>query len=210
MLESEMRDLIARTAEQDAQAGNIYEWSPRLNELIELYNNWPNIGRGIKYSPALGGWCMLYVSTVFIRCNLGNIIQPEIGAYEPMKNAQSAGRWRARTSGYQPKRGDIIHYAFPRTNEKGQKFTQYHVGIVTNSDENVCYSTEGNCEKRVLMRANFNWKENRDIDGFIIPDYESVSSVKIELPELPKEAGEYVLKAIIDGNKNKIEWGKEK
>ena len=214
MNEKELRDLIARTAEEDAQRGNIYEWSSCLKELIELYNNYPNIGRGIKYTLSLGGWCMLYVSTLFIRNGLGEIIQPEIGAYEPMKNAKLSGNWRERTSDYTPKRGDIIHYAFPRTNEKGIEYTQYHVGIVTNcgidsNGETVIYSTEGNVEKRVLMRACKNWRTNKDIDGFIIPDYEKAASKLVELPPLPKEKGVYSLKAIID-NESVIEWRKEK
>lgn len=214
MNETELRNLIARTAEEDAQSGKIYEWSDDLKALIELYNSYPNIGRGIKYSPSLGGWCMLYVSTLFIRNDLGEIIQPEIGAYEPMKNAKLSGNWRARESDYEPKRGDIIHYAFPRTNEKGQTFTQYHVGIVTNcgidsNGETVIYSTEGNVEKRVLMRACKNWRTNKDIDGFIIPDYEKAASKLVELPPLPKDKGTYLLTAEI-GNENKIEWRKEK
>lgn len=215
MNENELRDLIARTAERDAEGGNVYEWSNDLKALIELYNSYPNIGRGIKYTPALGGWCMLYVSTLFIENGLGEIIQPEIGAYEPMKNAKLAGTWRARESSYEPKRGDIIHYAFPRTNEKGQSYTQYHVGIITNSGiipetgETVIYTTEGNVESRVLMRACKNWRTNKDIDGFIIPEYEKAVSNSLELPPLPEEKGTYLLAAEIS-NENKIEWRKEK
>ena len=215
MTENELRDLIARTAEEDAQAGNIYEWSSGLKELIELYNNYPNIGRGIKYTPSLGGWCMLYVSTLFIRNGLGDIIQPEIGAYEPMKNAKLSGNWRERTSDYTPKRGDIIHYAFPRTNEKGIEYTQYHVGIVTNcgttaTGESVIYTTEGNVENRVLMRGCTNWRTNKDIDGFIIPDYEKAASVIVELPPLPKENGFYSLGCVVQDKQADIYWRKEK
>lgn len=214
MTENELRDLIARTAEEDAQRGDVFEWSEKLNELIALYNSYPNIGRGIKYSPSLGGWCMLYVSTLFIRNGLGDIIQPEIGAYEPMKNAKLSGNWRERESDYMPKRGDIIHYAFPRKTDTGTEYTQYHVGIVTNcgtdgNGETVIFTTEGNVENRVLMRACTNWRSNKDIDGFIVPEYEKAATKTVELPPLPKEKGVYGLKAIID-NKSVIEWRKEK
>ena len=214
MTENELRDLIARTAEEDAKRGDVYEWSEKLNELIKIYNNYPNIGRGIKYSPSLGGWCMLYVSCLFIRNEMGDIIQSEIGAYEPMKDAQLSGQWRKNDGKYIPRRGDIIHYAFPRTNEKGVEYTQYHVGIITNcgttSDgRQVIYSTEGNVESRVLMRANYEWQENKQIDGFIVPDYEKAASIILELPPFPKEKGVYSLKAIID-NESVIEWRKEK
>lgn len=209
MNETELRDKIASIAEDDARALDIYEWSSRLNELIELYNNFPNIGRGIKYAPSLGGWCMLYVSSVFIRCGLAETIQPEIGAYEPMKDAKAGGYWKDRTSGYIPRRGDIVHYAFPRTDEKGRTYTQYHVGIITNADNNVIYSTEGNVESRVLMRACFDWKNNKDIDGFIVPQYEKAVDV-LELPPLPNEHGEFYLCAVLGPTENKIEWKKEK
>ena len=209
MNENELRDKIATMAEEDARSLKIYEWSSRLDELITLYNNYPNIGRGIKYSPALGGWCMLYVSTVFIRCGLAETIQPEIGAYEPMKDAKAGGYWKDRTSGYIPRRGDIVHYAFPRIDEKGKVYTQYHVGIVTNADNNILYSTEGNVENRVLMRACFDWKTYKDIDGFIVPQYEKFTD-DLTLPELPDEYGEFYLRAILTPTENKIEWKREK
>ena len=214
MNENELRDLIARTAEEDAQRGDVFEWSEKLKELIKLYNNYPNIGRGIKYSPSLGGWCMLYVSTLFIRNELGDIIQPEIGAYEPMKDAKLSGQWRKNDGSYKPRRGDIIHYAYPRTTESGKEYTQYHVGIVTNCGidaygRKVIYTTEGNVANRVLMRDCYNFEMNGEIDGFIVPDYEKVASVVLELPPLPKEKGVYILKAEIDDEKI-IEWRKEK
>lgn len=205
MNENEYRDLIATTAERDAIHGTIYEWSDELNGLIALYNNYPNIGRGIKYSPTLGGWCMLYVSTLFIQYGIGDIIQPEIGAYEPMKNAKMAGRWKSRKSGYIPKRGDIIHYAFPRTDEKGNTFTQYHVGIVTNADANVIYSTEGNVENRVVMRGNCNWIDNEDIDGFILPEYEKISDV-VTVPAPPTKDGNYMLTATVIEGEYELTW----
>lgn len=214
MTENELRDLIARTAEEDAKSGKIYEWSPELQALIDLYNRQPDIGRGIKYAPSLGGWCMLYISTLFVRNEMPKAIQLEIGAYEPMKNAKLSGQWRKNDGVYMPRRGDIIHYAYPRTSEAGKEFTQFHVGMITNSGSdqygrNVIYSTEGNVENRVVMRAAFNWENNEQIDGFIVPDYKRYATSEIIIPELPKEKGVYILTAEID-DENTIEWRKEK
>ena len=214
MNENELRDLIARTAEEDAQRGDVFEWSEKLKELIKLYNNYPNIGRGIKYTPSLGGWCMLYVSTLFIRREMPDAIQLEIGAYEPMKNAKLTGQWRKNDGSYKPLRGDIIHYAYPRTTETAKEYTQYHVGTITNcgtapDGRSVIYSTEGNVENRVIMRAAFDWQNNEQIDGFIVPDYKRYATNEIILPPLPTEKGVYILKAKIDDEKE-IVWRKEK
>lgn len=210
MTENELRDLIARTAEEDAKSGKIYEWSPELQALIDLYNKQPDIGRGIKYAPSLGGWCMLYISSLFIRTEMPKAIQLEIGAYEPMKNAKLSGQWRKNDGSYMPRRGDIIHYAYPRTSEAGKEFTQFHVGTVTNCDKNTCYSTEGNVENRVVMRANIEWQNNEQIDGFIVPDYKRYATSDIIIPELPSEKGVYIMTAEIDDNKKEIVWRKEK
>lgn len=214
MTENELRDLIASTAEQDAIRGDVYEWSDKLKELIDLYNSYPNIGRGIKYTPSLGGWCMLYVSCLFIRNELGNSIQPEIGAYEPMKDAKLSGQWRKNDGSYMPRRGDIIHFKYPRTTETGEKFTQYHVGIVTNCGNDaygrpVVFTTEGNVQDRVIMRDYYNFGINAEIDGFIVPDYKRYATSDIIIPELPTEKGVYTLTAEID-DKKEIVWRKEK
>ena len=208
MTEYDFRDMIAGYVEEQAKSGLYYEWSSALNKLIDKYNAYPNIGRGIQYKPSLGGWCALYASVPFIILGMADLIQPEIGAYEMEANAKKAGIFKKRTSGYVPKRGDLIHYSYPRKKEDGTPFQQFHVGIVTNSDDVWCYSTEGNVEHRVMMRAAKNWAADTTITGFSAIDYASKVKDAPELPDMPAEFGNYILTATVTETYKKIKWQK--
>jgi hypothetical protein len=58
---------------------------------------------------------------------------------------QSAGRYRTRSSGYIPKRGDVIFYI------SGGEVC--HTGIVTSADANTVYTVEGNASDMVTRRS---------------------------------------------------------
>ena len=206
MTEMDLRNMIAEYVEIQAKSGSYYEWSTSLNKLIDTYNAYPNIGRGIQYKPSLGGWCALYASVPFIMNGLPDLIQPEIGAYEMEANAKKAGIFKKRTSGYIPKRGDLIHYAYPRRREDGTPFTQYHVGIVTNASATECFTTEGNVEHRVMMRQITNWLADTTITGFTAVDYASKVYTAPELPPIPSADGEYLLGVKVTGEKGKLTW----
>lgn len=186
-----------------------YEWNDRLNELIEVYNTHKPLTRNIKYSKDLkpNGWCALFVSAVFILAGLSDLIVTEIGAWEFKDNARKRGQWKARGS-YQPKRGDIVVYSWDATNEKGEKYSQYHVGIITNSDEKINYSTEGNVSSRVLMVAHE--PNDKTIEGYWSVPFEELAE-KIDremiLPVIPKKAGVYDLRCEVmeDGN-SEVYW----
>ena len=206
MTENELRNMVAGAAESYAASGEVYEWSPLLKRLIEKYNAYPDIGRGIQYKPTLGGWCALFASVLFIEQGMADLIIPEIGAYEMEANAKKAGIFRSRESGYIPKRGDLIHYAFPRMDESGKYFTQYHIGVVTNADANVVYTTEGNVTSRVVMKEQHYYKDVEMITGFSAVPYESKVIIPPELPPLPKETGLYIPLAMVDAGKGEIIW----
>lgn len=205
MTESELRRLITKTAEDFANSGKVYEWSDELNELIEVYNNHTPLTRGIAYKPSLGGWCALFVSDLFILNNMSDLIVTEIGAYEFMTNAKARGCWKPRGS-YVPRSGDIIVYAY-QTTKDGNPYTQYHVGIVTNADASIIYTTEGNVQDRVLMKAVL--PSDKTILGFWAVDYASMVTEDIgvdTLPAPPIKNGTYHLAAVVSNNGTTYKW----
>lgn len=205
MTEQELRDKVAGLAEYYAKKGDVYEWSPELERLIEVYNNHKPLTRGIAYKPELGGWCALFVSDLFIETDLSDLIVTEIGAYEMMANAKACGQWKARGT-YIPKRGDIIVYAY-QTTKDGKPYTQYHTGLVTNSSESVVYTTEGNVQDRVLMLAHA--PSDKTILGYWAVDYASKATKEIpvkELPCPPSKTGTYTLKAVVSNNATTYKW----
>lgn len=187
-----------------------YEWNDRLKELIDVYNNHEPLTRNIKYKPELGGWCGLFVSAVYILAGLSDLIVTEIGAWEFKDNARKAGLWKGRDSGYIPKRGDIIVYSYPKTDEKGKVYTQYHVGICTNADANVIYTTEGNVSDRVLMLAHN--PNDKTIEGYWSVDFEGyiqrLEEVQ-QLPPLPDQDGRYKIVGTVKDGTGSVEWEKE-
>ena len=210
MTETELRNSVALIMEEWARSGKVYEWSRELQCMIERYNQYPDIGRGIAYKPSLGGWCALGVSVAFMDADLADLIQPEIGAYEMEKWAKDSRFFRGRDSGYVPKRGDLIHYAFPRSTETGKVYTQFHVGLVTNCDENILFSTECNVQSRCVMREMREWQYNDIVTGFTeVPYYKKASLITIEVPPIPDKTGTYLLGALNTGKSKEITWIKQ-
>lgn len=201
MTENELRDKVARTAEEWCAKG-VWEWNDNLNTLIKVYNDHKPLTRNIAYKPELGGWCGLFVSDCFILNDLADLIVTEVGAYEFMSNAKKVNAWKPRGT-YIPKRGDIIVYAYEQTN-----YTQYHVGIVTNADSNIIYTTEGNVQDRILMLAHK--PDDKTILGFWAVDYASkVSTGSFDLtdwPDPPKKNGTYIPAVKVSNNQVAKTW----
>lgn len=208
MTEQEARDKVASLAEEWCRKG-VWEWNANLDYLIKVYNDHKPITRNVPYSKNLkpNGWCALFVSVMFILANLANLIITEIGAYEFMANAKKLGRWKPRGT-YIPKRGDIIVYAYPSTDESGKSFTQYHVGIVTSADANVVNTTEGNVQDRVLMLAHR--PDDKTIAGYWAVDYASIAQsakpIEVTLPDIPAKNGTYTLQAVVSNDKTTLKW----
>lgn len=204
MTENELRRLVTDLAEHYAESGSIYEWSAGLDKLIKLYNEHQPLARGYKYKKD-GGWCMLFVSVLFIETGLSDLIQTEVGPWEAMQADREAGRFRE--PGYIPKPGDLIYYYYKDKDAAGKVNAWYHVGVVTNADANIIYSTEGNVQDRVLMLAHK--PDDKTIAGFCAPDFASKVKKDVTLPELPQKAGTYTLKALVtEPGKGEVTWQK--
>lgn len=207
MTEQEARDKVASLAEEWCRKG-VWEWNANLDYLIDVYNNHKPLARNVKYSKDLkpNGWCALGVSDMFILADLAGLIVPEIGAYEFMVNAKARGQWRPKGT-YTPKRGDVINYAFERT-ENGVTFTQFHVGVVTNASSEIVYTTEFNVNHTTLMLAHK--PDDKTIAGYWAVDYASAvkedKPIKADIPDLPSKNGTYTLQAVVSNNKATIKW----
>ena len=206
MTENELRRKVTSIAEGYARAGNVITGSAALQKIIDTYNAYRPLARNLPYSYKLGGWCEVFADTCFIEAGLAELILVEMGPWEAMQDAKNKGIWKAKGA-YIPKPGDKIYYAY----EMSDKTYQYHVGLVTNSDETVVYSTEGNVQDRVLMLAH---KPNaKEILGYIAPDYASLATPELipitELPAAPKANGTYFMGAVVSNNKVVYDWIKK-
>lgn len=204
MTEIELRRLVTDLANHYCEIGT-YEWNPTLNKLIDTYNDHKPLTRNVKYKPDIGGWCGLFVSDMFILNGMADLIVTEVGAYEFMANAKKVDQWKPRGT-YIPKPGDIIVYAY-QTTKDGKPYTQYHVGIVTNADASIIYTTEGNVQQRVLMKATK--PDDKTILGFWAVDYASLVVPEPDIPVVPAAAGTYTLKGIRSTGGVRYEWRKD-
>lgn len=192
MTERELRMLVVDMANHYAEIGTV-EGGPTCNKLVDIYNNHQPLARGVKYSYDIGGWCGVFVADMFILTGLSDLIVTECGAWEYKDNARKAGQWKAKGS-YIPKSGDIIVYSYQAYKPDGKAYTQYHVGIVTNADANIVYTTEGNVADRVQMLAH--QPNDKTIEGYWAVPYDKKVVVEEGIPAIPKEQGEYSLRAV--------------
>ena len=205
MTEMELRRLVTDLAEHYAEM-HVAEWDPTLMKMIDIYNAHTPLARNIKYYPDLGGWCMLFVSVLYIQTGLAKLIHTEIGPWECMQEAKKRGRFR-KPQEYVPAPGDLIFYEYKLTALDGTKKVQHHVGICTNADSSVIYTTEGNVQNQVLMLAH---KPDDDtILGFWDVDFASLVKKDPEIPGLPDEDGDYILHGIVQDNNKAFIWKDE-
>lgn len=210
MTEIELRRTVTDLAEHYAKSGAIFEWSPGLEKMIKTYNDHLPLARNYKYVKD-GGWCMLFVSDLFIETGLADIMQTEVGPYEAMKADKEAGRFRKPLE-YIPQPGDIIYFYYQDKDASGKVINAwYHVAIVTNADANVIYTTEGNVQHRLLMLAHT--PDDPTIAGFGVPDYASKIRPTIDgviIPPVPAETGIYNFAAVNNGKNIELLWIKKK
>lgn len=208
MTELELRRAVTSLAEHYANAGTIYEWSAGLDKMIRTYNDHLPLARNYKYVKE-GGWCMLFVSDLFIETGLADIMQTEVGPWEAMQADKAAGRFREPKT-YTPQPGDLIYYYFTDTDASGKKIGWYHVGLVTNADKNIIFTTEGNVQDRVVMMAKH--PDDKAIAGFCCPDYASKIRTEIDglpVPPIPDETGIYFMTANNNGVTKTLSWMKK-
>ena len=208
MTEMELRRQITDLAEYYAKSGSIFEWSPGLDRLIEKYNSHKPLARNYAYKKE-GGWCMLFASVLYIETGMANLICTEVGPWEAMQADKKAGRFREAGT-YVPKPADFIYYHYEKKDAAGKVIDSwYHVGVVTNADASVIFSTEGNVDDRVLMLAHD--PADRTIEGFCAPDFASLikPDKQLILPDLPDASGIYTLQGLVNGSGEKeVVWRK--
>lgn len=211
MTEMELRRIITNLAEHYAKSGTIYEWTAGLNKMIKEYNEHKPLARNYAYKKE-GGWCMLFASVLYIESGMADLIQTEVGPWEAMQADKAAGRFR-RAGEYVPKPADLIYYYYETKDAAGKVIDAwYHVGVVTNADSSVIYSTEGNVENRVMMLKHD--PADRTIAGFCAPDFASLVEKELEdlpliLPPLPDESGIYTLQGLVSGDMKEVTWTKK-
>lgn len=209
MTEIEIRNQIASFAEECAKSGKIITGSEELQELIDEYNKYRPLARNLEYSYKLGGWCELFADVCYIHNDAASIITPEIGPWEAIQAAKKAGIWKPKGT-YIPKRADKIYYYYTTKDEKGNVVDAwYHVGIVTNADDSVIYSTEGNIQGRVLMLSHK--PTDKTIVGYIAPDFSPLVSedILVRIPAPPKANGTYNFTAVVSNKKFDLKWTKK-
>lgn len=130
-----------------------------------------------------GGWCTTFVLWCFNKAGeslgikLYGKIVPNGGNCNSMISwYQNKGRYHTRSSGYTPKKGDLIFFDW-----SGNGSSQ-HVGIVKSISGSTVYTIEGNCSGAVKERTYTTsgskpYNNVSSIMGYGSPDWSSVTSV---------------------------------
>ena len=97
-------------------------------------------------------------------CNPSRIIVSKINSIgitnpELVQYFKNKGDWHDRSSGYVPKRGDVIFFGADR-----------HTGLVDHSENGVVYTIEGNSTNGAVCRKSYNMSYG-DINGYGSPKY---------------------------------------
>ena len=167
MTEMELRRLVTDLAEHYAEM-HVAEWDPTLMKMIDIYNAHTPLARNIKYYPDLGGWCMLFVSVLYIQTGLAKLIHTEIGPWECMQEAKKRGRFR-KPEEYVPAPGDLIFYHWECTDEGDCVAWSDHVGIVVGTAGDFIKVIEGNYGDAVGYHTI--WVDHQEVRGYGLPKY---------------------------------------
>lgn len=128
-----------------------------------------------------GGWCTTFVLWCFNKAgnNLGvamykNIVPSGGNCNSMISWYKNRDRYHTRSSGYTPKRGDLIFFDW-----SGNGSSQ-HVGLVDYIDGSTVYTVEGNCSGKVKARkytttGSKPYNNVSAIMGYGNPDYTSLA-----------------------------------
>lgn len=129
-----------------------------------------------------GSWCTTFVFWCFNKAGSNNGVKlfgsaiPSGGNCNSMISwFSSKGRYRERSSGYTPKKGDLVFFDW-NSNDNSD-----HVGIVTGTSGSTVYTVEGNCSGKVKSRTYTSsgskpYNNISSIMGYGVPIYSSASS----------------------------------
>lgn len=110
----------------------------------EKYVAWYNGAVGSHLS-LKAAWCAIFVSWCARQAGIGLQQLPSFASCTAGRNQfRRMGIWKARSSGYVPRRGDLILFDWDAEPSLAE-----HVGIVTGADTGYVYTVEGNSGNRV-------------------------------------------------------------
>ena len=166
MTENQLRKSIIDTAAAYAGAK---QGDERHAEILAIYNGQNPLPRGYKVKKT-DSWCATFVSAVFIKANLADLIGLECGCGEMVALAQKMGIW-CENDAYKPNVGDIILYDWQDTGKGDNVGWPDHVGIVEEINGSGLTIIEGNLNKAVARRTLL--VNDKFIRGYIVPNYAS-------------------------------------
>lgn len=134
----------------------------------EKYVAWYNGAAGSRLS-LKAAWCAIFASWCARQAGVSPERLPNFASCTAGRNQfRRMGVWRERTSGYAPRRGDLILFDWDADPALAE-----HVGIVTGADEEYVYTVEGNSgnmvrEKRYTRSSGkvlgyVSWKEEMEM-----------------------------------------------
>ncbi len=143
--------------------------------IFDVYNK----GRipGSYYMRGLDPWCATYVSAVFMKAGMVDLIYPSCSCPTMVRGAMAKGIWK-EDDAYVPERGDLIFYNWDDDGVGDCKTGAYHVGIITNVNGGIMTVIEGNHDDNDKNGDDFveyrKVKINEQfIRGFITPKYKN-------------------------------------
>ncbi|MGN0458325.1 MAG: CHAP domain-containing protein [Eubacterium sp.] len=131
-----------------------------------------------------GGWCTTFALWVFNKAGqalnvelYGNIVPSGGNCNSMISWFKNKGRYHTRSSGYKPKKGDLVFFDW-----SGNGSSQ-HVGIVNYVESSTVYTIEGNCSAEVKKRkytttGSKPYNNVSSIMGYGSPDFDKVANGK--------------------------------
>ncbi len=120
----------------------------------------------VKYSD---DWCDVFVTTIFQRLGLSNLIGRECGVERHVQIFKELGIWNE--NGYTiPRAGDLIVFNWDDDTQPNDGFSD-HIGIVEKVERNYIHTIEGNSGDERIVRRRVYKVGDGNIRGFASPRY---------------------------------------
>ena len=180
-----IRDKIIQLAEAEIGTKGGYDSGD------DKYIKWYNETCGTTFSVNTTPWCAIWVSYIYRHAGVATSILPNFAGCTNLRDsfAKKKGLWRARGSGYTPKKADPILFDWDATGDCD------HVGIFNYISGNKIYTIEGNTSKSVAVRSyDIN---SVKIAGFVEVQLEDVPTQTNPAPTTPDTSSvtTYVVKS---------------
>lgn len=163
----------------------IKQWSASHKALVVAYNRVKPLPAGYRVTYA-DHWCDVFVTVMFDKCGLSNLIGRECGVQRHINIFKNKGIWLGVA---RPNAGDIITFDW------NGDWHSDHIGIVERVAGNTVHTIEGNTS-RMVARRSYAWNDRR-ILGYARPKY---GPPPIKKP--PASTADTVVQEVISGK-----WG---